>query len=78
MKSRTRRPEHFCSLHERALAALTGEWQSFPDLKKTTELEFVAFCDLRFWGYAEERRELIVRHGIPCGERIFVRLAVQA
>jgi hypothetical protein len=68
-------PAEFCSLHERAMNALSSDWQSARKLIKTTEVDCVAFDDLVTWKLAERLDEPITEYGVSRGARTYFRLS---
>lgn len=67
------RPDWWNRLHDDALAALTTEWQSLSDLKRTHRM--VALDDLVVAKAAERRVDRTTdRNGRPNGCAIFYRL----
>lgn len=76
MKSK-RKPAEWCSVHDRCLALLTRRFQSLSVLKRTpSDGETIGgLDDLRWWGFAVERRTPITVNGIACGETVEFRRA---
>jgi hypothetical protein len=77
------KPEGWNSLHDRALAILTEsllpeEWMRLKDLQKFDPMDgklFTALSDLRWWDYAEEKRDPLPN---GCGEYVYFRRAQEA